>query len=361
MHSFFIHSLIPSIWARFRHAALLSGLVLLLLAGCTPFSASTSEQTVADGPNAKAANARLGRGVNLGNALEAPIEGEWGLTIEDEYFSLIQAAGFDSVRIPIRWSGHAAEAAPYTIDEPFFQRVDRLLDLASEHNLAAVINIHHYEEMMVDPDGDTARFLALWQQISERYQERPDTVYFEILNEPQRNLTSRIWNQLLAEALGVIRESNPTRTVIVGPTGWNSIDDLRLLQIPPNDPNLIVTFHYYSPFEFTHQGAEWTDGADAWLGTQWPESDSDLDSIRRDFDKALTWSQANNVPLYMGEFGAYSRADMASRERWTEAVVAEAMAREFSFAYWEFGAGFGVYDREASDWNPELLSALLQE
>lgn len=28
-----------------------------------------------------ALNARLGRGVNLGNALEAPGEGEWGVTL----------------------------------------------------------------------------------------------------------------------------------------------------------------------------------------------------------------------------------------------------------------------------------------
>ncbi len=165
----------------------------------------------------------------------------------------------------------------------------------------------------------------------------------------------------MVDALSVIRESNPTRTVVFGPTGWNSIDELSSLQVPPNDPNLIVTFHYYSPFEFTHQGAEWTDGADAWLGTEWPESDSNMNGVRRDFDKAAAWSQANNVPLYMGEFGAYGRGDMASRERWTKFVVAEAQARGFSFAYWEFGAGFGAYDREAGAWRPELLNALISE
>ena len=51
-----------------------------------------------------AQNRRLGRGVNLGNALEAPVEGEWGVTLREEYFRLIREAGFDAVRIPIRWS-----------------------------------------------------------------------------------------------------------------------------------------------------------------------------------------------------------------------------------------------------------------
>ena len=45
-------------------------------------------------------NARLGRGVNLGNALEAPREGEWGVTLQEAYFDLIQQAGFTSVRVP---------------------------------------------------------------------------------------------------------------------------------------------------------------------------------------------------------------------------------------------------------------------
>src|ERR1700681_3953301 len=53
-------------------------------------------------------NRLLGRGINLGNALDAPQEGAWGVTLEADYFRLIQEAGFNSVRIPIRWSAHAS-------------------------------------------------------------------------------------------------------------------------------------------------------------------------------------------------------------------------------------------------------------
>ena len=67
---------------------------------------------------------RLGRGVNLGNALEAPREGAWGMELQAEYFALIRRAGFDSVRLPVRWSAHAGTRAPYTIDPQFFARVD---------------------------------------------------------------------------------------------------------------------------------------------------------------------------------------------------------------------------------------------
>src|SRR5688572_4711600 len=101
-------------------------------------------------PDVFAAARALGRGVNMGNALDAPNEGEWGVTIKEEYFDLIREAGFDSVRIPVRWSTHALSEAPYTIDPDFFTRVDQVLGWALERGLLVVLNVHHYEEMAVD-------------------------------------------------------------------------------------------------------------------------------------------------------------------------------------------------------------------
>jgi endoglucanase len=61
----------------------------------------------------------------------------------------------------------------------------------------------------------------------------------------------------------------------------------------------------------------------------------------------------------MSEFGAYDKADMDSRVRWTAFMREQAEERGFSWSYWEFGAGFGVYDRSAQKWNQELLEALV--
>ena len=71
-----------------------------------------------------AVNKALGRGINLGNALEAPKEGEWGVKLKAEYFTAIKKAGFATVRLPVRWSAHAGKEAPYTIDPKFAERVD---------------------------------------------------------------------------------------------------------------------------------------------------------------------------------------------------------------------------------------------
>jgi endoglucanase len=147
--------------------------------------------------------------------------------------------------------------------------------------------------------------------------------------------------------------------VIVGPDGWNNLAHLKSLKLPQMDRRLIVTFHYYSPFEFTHQGAEWTRDSGKWLGRKWEGKPAQKKAIVDDFDKAAKWAKANKRPLYLGEFGAYSKANMASRARWTRFVREEAEKRGMSFAYWEFGAGFGVYDPAAKKWREPLREALV--
>ena len=303
-------------------------------------------------------NRRLGRGVNLGNALEAPKEGDWGITLEEADFKLIHEAGFNSVRVPIRWSSHAAEGAPYTIDAAFFSRIDWIIQHAFANGLAVVINMHHYDELYVAPDKHTERLLGMWQQIAQHYQQQPADLYFEPLNEPN-NMSTDVWNDLLSKAVTTIRATNPTRPLIIGPVDWNSLQRLNELKLPANDNNLIVTFHYYQPFQFTHQGAEWAQGSDAWMGTQWEGTTTERDNVDNDLDIAATWGQENQRPIFMGEFGAYSKADMDSRVRWTAYLARRAEARRMSWAYWEFRSGFGVYDGTARQWHTELKNVLV--
>jgi endoglucanase len=312
----------------------------------------------ADSPSQKA-SATFGRGINLGNALEAPNEGDWGIRLKEEYFERIAAAGFDSVRIPVRWSAHAAEAPPYTIDAKFFERVDWAVDQALKRKLLVVLNMHHYDGMMTDPAKHRERFIALWKQIAERYKDRPPTLAFELLNEPQNKLTADQWNRDLAAVLAVVRASNPTRDVVIGPVHWNAISDLGGLKLPEADRHLIVTVHYYNPFHFTHQGAEFVPGAKQWLGEKWSGSKAEQQAIVRDFDTAAAWAVNHQRPLYLGEFGSYHKADMESRARWTRFMADEAIKRKMGFAYWEFCSGFGAYDPNKNAWIEPLKNALL--
>jgi|UniRef100_A0A7C3WNE8 endoglucanase len=300
------------------------------------------------------------RGVNL-TGLEAPFEGSWGVYVKDEYFDLVKKAGFDHVRIPIRWNGHAGYEPPYTIRDYIFNRVDQVIDLAFKNKLYVIINIHNYDEIMQNPEKHKDRFLALWDQIAEHYKNYPDTLWFELLNEPNTNLTPQIWNEYLAEAIKIIRKTNPGRKIVVDTANWANYSTISFLKLP-EDQNLVVSFHYYNPFNFTHQGADWVQ-PQLPVGVKWTGSDQEKKLIERELDFTVEWAKRNgNVPLWMGEFGAYYRADMESRARWTDFVARSAEKRGIAWAYWDFAsAGFGVYDGLNKMWRIELLKALIPD
>lgn len=394
-------------------------MILLMLVGCartamqqptdTPLPTATLEPTATPAPTVTPTpmpfptvtppaepldrfeqGKRLGRGVNLGNALEAPTEGEWGMVLEEEFFQLIGEAGFDTVRVPIRWSAHAMVEPPYTVDETFFRRVDWVIGNALANDLNVVINMHHYDPLFDDPGKHEARFVAMWRQIVLRYRDMPAQVYFEPLNEPHGNLTKTRWNSLLAKTVAAIRELDKVHTLVVTGAEWGGITGLMALQIPEGEENTVCSFHFYEPFPFTHQGAEWVSDTYS-TGVQWPgppevKLTPDPQSLKlswlakwyddynnqpvqtnpcgpkaitQQFDRAVQWGQRLDCPLWMGEFGAYSKADMQSRVNWTRFMREEAEKRGFSWAYWEFGAGFGVYDRSGRQWNQGLLDALI--
>jgi endoglucanase len=209
-----------------------------------------------------------------------------------------------------------------------------------------------------NPEGNKARFLAMWDQIAQHYKQVPPEVLFEILNEPNKKLTAPLWNQYLSEALAVIRKSNPNRAVIVGPASWNNINFLDKLELPDSDRNLIVTVHYYSPFPFTHQGASWAGLKDK-VGVTWTGTAKEQQDIERDFDKAQAWAEKHRRPLFLGEFGAYEKGDLVSRARWTNFVARQAEKRGWSWAYWQFDNDFVVFDMKSQQWNTAIRDALI--
>lgn len=304
--------------------------------------------------------AALDRGINLGDMLEAPQEGAWsGLRIRDEYFRIIDKAGFDLVRIPIAWAAHVGPGPDYTIDPAFLHRVDHVLTQARLRQLKVVLDYHNDDALMSDPDAHSDHFLAIWRQLAVHYQYAADAMYFELCNEPHGNLTAEKWNRLAAQAIAIIRRTNPHRTIVVGPVQWNSARALPELQLPERDRHLLVTIHFYEPMHFTHQGASWVTGSEAWLGTQWTGTPDERAFISGVFDQAAAWAAAHHRPMFLGEFGAYSRGDMESRVRWTRFVRQSAEKRGFSWAYWEFCSSFGAWDPETHAWREPLLHALL--
>ncbi len=302
----------------------------------------------------------LKRGINIGNALEAPKEGDWGVVIQESYFSTIKAGGFDFVRLPINWHSHSLESSPYTIDESYFRRIDQMLSWANKYGLSIIIDVHHFDDMIYYPYETLPRFQAIWRQIAQRYAGQPYSVYFEILNEPNANLTSDVWNDIYPQVLSTIRESNPDRWVIIDGPFWSNWQTLNELRLPANDPRIIASFHYYNPMEFTHQGVEWDNQYNQYIGMTWTGTEAQKKDVENSFNHVANWAKENNIPILLGEFGTYYKAPMSSRVKWTQFVRQKAEENNFSWAVWDFNAGFPIYNNSAQQWYPELLDALIK-
>jgi endoglucanase len=300
----------------------------------------------------------LGHGINLAEALEAPREGLWGVTLREDYFDTIHSAGFSTVRVPIKWSAHAAETNPFTITPEFLKRIDWVVAEAGTNHLNVILDFQNYDELITQPELHEARFLAIWRQIAEHYQHAPACVLFEIYNEPHGALTVTKWNSLLSRAIAAIRPTNPNRLIVVGPGNWNKISALPELLLPANDLFLVATVHYYEPFTFTHQGAPWEKTSANWLGLGWLGTKAERQAVNDDFATAAAWATAQHRPMLLGEFGSYKAAPGDSRARWTHYVARSAEAHGMAWSYWEFCGNFGIYDPVKNQWRAYLLNAL---
>lgn len=311
--------------------------------------------------NAFEVNQRLGRGINMGNAFEAPSETAWSNPWKPEYFDIMEDLGFKHVRIPIRWepADRSMANAPYTIYPVFLQRIKEVVDKALDNGMMAIINMHHHEDFFADPAGQMPRFLAQWQQIADFFKDYPEDLLFEVFNEPHGNITPAMWNTMFSDALDVIRVTNPNRVVLMGTADFGGLSGVQHIVLP-DDENIILSVHYYSPFEFTHQGAEWVGShTNAWLGTKWNDTRAERESVISEFAGTIAFSKNQKIPIHVGEFGAYSKADMASRARWTTFMARWFEEQGFSWAYWEFSAGYGIYNPQNGSLYTPLVDALL--
>lgn len=307
----------------------------------------------------------LGRGINFGNMLEAPREGDWGLKVEPRFIDLA-AASFATVRLPVRWSNHAAATADAKLDEVFAQRVDAVVDALLAKGLNVILDFHHYNqlngdarhpnEFAVDPAVLEVRFVNIWRQVAERYKNRSNKLVFELLNEPHGRLNGEPWNVLAQQALTVVRQSNPSRAVMIGPSYWNNAKDLPKLRMPA-DLNLILSLHSYDPLGYTHQGVSWIAIAQP-VGTECCDA-AQRKSLTTVLDQAKAWSDSNGYPVHLGEFGVVNAAPLASRATYASFARHEAEARGFGWAYWELASSFGVYDPKLNQWVEPVRKALL--
>lgn len=300
-------------------------------------------------------NERMGRGVNI-IGYDPIWDNMSDARMKAKHFQIIKEAGFDNVRVkisPFRFSTDEQ----FTIDPKFFNTLDWILEQALSNDLMTIVDFHEHETMEKDPIGTQPMFLAMWKQIAEHYKAYPNEVLFEIANEP--NMDPEVWNDLHAKAYKIIRNTNPERTLLIGTIYGNQIKHLKDLKLPEKDRNIIVAIHYYSPIQFTHQGAPWSKNNKNLSGITWYGTEEEKNAVKENFDIATQWAKAHNRPLTLGEFGAYEKADIKSRVLWTDYIARQAEARSWSWSYWQFDSDFIVYDIDKAAWFQPIKEALI--
>lgn len=314
----------------FRRLALLSAVFLI---GCntintsdisepTASQTSTSAQAPINVPKQTAMEfvAGMGTGWNLGNSFdpvdctwlsdEMAYETAWGNPpVTRELIHFIKEQGFDTIRIPVTWTNHVDSAPDYTISEPWFNRIQEVVDWCMEEDLYVILNIHHESNWLTKAstnyDETMTKYRAIWSQIAKRFGSYSDKLLFESMNEigfddlnneQGYELMNRINNEF-TELIRHSGSSNADRYLILAGY-WTDIDRTCEGITLPDDDKVILSVHYYSPSDFAIAEASTSWGYRSTWGTE-----EDFSYMEDQFKKLQTTFLNRNIPIIMTEFG----------------------------------------------------------
>ncbi|MDR0290461.1 MAG: glycoside hydrolase family 5 protein [Treponema sp.] len=275
-------------------------------------------------------------GWNLGNTLEGhnnltPNETAWQRTKTSQaLMNGVADLGFGVVRIPVTWGTMIGPAPNYTIDEAWMNRVAEVVGYVHNAGMKAIINIHHdgadsrywLSVKTADLSGPTKtamdeKFKAVWRQIAERFKNTGNLLLFEAFNElhdgswgdgtvAQRDRINEL-NQIFVDAVRAVGGNNSERYLVI--PGWVTRPSVTVssLVLPSDTANdkLIVTIHFYDPYQFTLAAEQDVWGSKALPGNSY--SWGNESGIQRTFDSVKNKFVNNGIPIIIGEYGAVNR------------------------------------------------------
>ena len=327
-----------------------------VLTACLLTLATASSETQRAPPRAPSGVTGFHRGVNiLGYDRYWDDPRRASFTVRD--FVEIRRAGFDFVRVNLFIFPHLDPSGK--IDEDWLKRLDWVVGTAGRNGLGVILDEHDSGECAKDSLLCMVKLRRVWQQLALRYAQEPRSVAFELLNEPGGKIDADAWNRMVAELLRTIRASNPLRPVVVDSLGVRKMGPGDVPPLPADDRNIVLTFHYYSPYRFTHQGAKFGKVRDV-HGVTWGDS-ADRQTLHKDFDRFARLAAAVQRPMLLGEYGVYDKSGTPVEQRaaWVGAVACEAERHNFSWSYWQFQGDFALWDEAADAWVQPIKDALL--
>jgi len=338
----------------------------------------------------------LGFGWNLGDTLDSRVDaGEReGLTPEKqetawhnpvttfEMIKMVADAGFKVFRLPVSWHDFIGDAPDYEIREDFLERVAEIVDYAFENDMTVIVNMHHEGWHFPSEENYPAareKLVAVWTQLAEFFGPCCDKLILEAMNEPRKTGTEVEWNGGDAEGRAVVArlghdfikavratatlpdcENNATRPLMVPLYAASSDEEAMKGYVPSGDPNVIVSVHAYTPYDFAL--------SDDYSHHEWkPEKQADVDDLFARIDKHFL---SQGIPVILGEMGARKRGDnITDRVAWAKYYVAAARKHGVPCIWWDNGRTdgpdrwekFGLLDRKKMEWAyPELVAAFLE-
>lgn len=280
--------------------------------------------------------------------------------MEKETFENVRNKGFDFIRLPVNFGWMLDFDG--RLNESAMRNLDTVLKLALDADLTVLLDLHGWSEFCNDPDAQNIeRLISIWEQVAERYQDHSDKLWFEILNEPNNDsdkMSDIKWNYIQLSAVSAIRKIDEDRVICLSPINFNSAHKLSSMLVNRRDKNIVIDVHNYEPMRFTHQGAEWLDGA-------YKEKTPFSKDMLNDFERALTvaeeYQEKTGIKVIVGEFGVYEK--QVSEEdvsQFLSGAVRLMKEHNLSWSYWEYNAGFGAFDYAKKEWKPFVADALLQ-
>jgi len=335
----------------------------------------------------------LSLGWNLGNQFDAYNNGvasetAWGNPrATQQLFDKLSQAGFKAVRIPVTWLGQFGNAPAYTINAEWLDRIAEVIGYAEKAGLYAIINIHHdganSSNWLNIKDAATnasknaeikKEIAAIWTQIAKRFADKGSFLIFEAFNEihdgswgwgsnrtdgGKQYAVLNEWNQTFVDAVRSAGGNNATR--FLGIPGYCTNPSLTIshLVLPHDNANdrLLVAVHFYDPNEFAIEAkyTEWGHTGDTSKKANW----GDEKNVRDTFDSLAEKYIKQSIGVYVGEFGATTRAtarDESFRLYYLEYVCKAASDRKLAMFVWDNGStstgreAFGLFNHGTGDY-----------
>ena len=292
----------------------------------------------------------------------------------------VKDAGFNAIRIPVRWQCHITNAQAMSIDKAWLNRVKEIVGWCLSNDLKVIINTHHDKWLEGRPtneykDENNQKLALLWLNIASEFAQYDYRVAFAGTNEVH---IKDNWGKPEAENLAVQNSYNQTFIDVVRATGGNNLKRHLIVQtyvcnpdfglyngdfIIPTDVEgngndyMSVEFHYYTPWDyageckFNYWGEPFKQFGEA--------SPSDEKTMTEFFDKTLATWASQGLGLVMGEWGVTDRQKGGQTDKihenmtyYCKFLVSETRKRGIATFIWDnnsFGSGpehFGIFDRE---------------